>query len=101
MATQRLTGPGKLIPSNQIYKHLIINQNINLQVCMRKLTAKQTRIFVSACQHILFPVGKKAWEIKLRTGGCQRSIKLEESELGDFNEKIVMQLLLPKVPSPP
>lgn len=60
--TQRLPGPGKLIPSNQIFKSLIINQNINLQVCMRKLTATQTRIVMSACQDILFPVGKKAWK---------------------------------------
>lgn len=55
---------------------------------------------MSACQHILSPVGKKAWEIKLRTGGSPKYIKLEESELDAFNEEIVIQLLLHNVLSP-
>lgn len=45
---------------------------------------------MSTCQHILFPMGKKALEIKLSTEECQTSIKLEESELDAFNKKIVI-----------
>lgn len=38
--------------------------------------------------------------MKLRTGGCQRSMKLKESELDAFNKEIAIYLLEPNVPSP-
>lgn len=74
--TQRLTDPGKLIPSDQTYKSLIINQNINLQISMRKLTAKQTRILLSACEHILFPVGEKVWGNKIKDRKIPRKLEV-------------------------
>lgn len=39
--------------------------------------------------------------MKLRTGGCQKSMKLKESELDAFNKEIAIYLLELNVPSLP
>lgn len=73
--TQRLTDPGKLIPSDQTYKSLIINQNINLQISMRKLTAKQTEYSCPLVSTFYSLWEKKFGEIKLRIGRSQENQK--------------------------